>query len=180
MKIYTKLEKQTEPTAVALGYFDGVHIGHRKVIEQTVKFKKHGLTPTVFTFSHSPKSIISGIPEQTITSLDKKKELLESLNVEKLYIIDFLEIYKLSPDDFVKKILVEKLNAKAVVCGFNYHFGSGGYADAEDLKNLCLRYEVETKIIKPVLYQQKPISSTRIKEALKSKNVVSAKNMLGN
>lgn len=180
MKIYNTLEKQHHPTSVSLGYFDGIHIGHRKVIEKTVELKKHGLTPTVFTFSHSPKSIISGIPEQRIISLDEKKEVLANMGVEILYIIDFLKICKLSPEEFVNRVLNQMLNAKAVVCGFNYHFGFGGSADASDLKTLCLKYDIKAKIIKPVLYQRKPISSTRIRTALKSKDMINAKNMLGN
>ena len=180
MKIYNTLEKQTKPAAVALGYFDGIHVGHRKVIEKAVKLKKHGLLPTVFTLTQNPKSILSGIPEQKIMGVDKKKEILEHLGIEALYIIDFLEIYKLSPTEFVENILVEKLDAKVAVCGFNYHFGFGGYANAEDLRNICLKHAVKTKIINPVLYQRSPISSTRIREALKSKDVINAANMLGN
>ena len=58
MKIYNTLEKQVSPTAVALGYFDGVHIGHQKVLKKTAKFKKEGFIPTVFTFSSNPKTEI--------------------------------------------------------------------------------------------------------------------------
>jgi riboflavin kinase / FMN adenylyltransferase len=180
MKIYTTLEKHTEPTAVALGYFDGLHIGHKKVIETTVELKNHGMVPTVFTFLHSPKAVLAGIPEQSIITLNEKKELLKRMGVEALYVVDFSKICKLSPDEFVRDILVEKLNAKTAVCGFNYHFGYGGCADAEDLKALCLKYGIKAKVIKPVLYQREPISSTRIKEALESKDISNAKNMLGN
>ncbi len=180
MKIYTTLEKQNQPTAVALGYFDGLHIGHKKVIEKAIRSKKHGLVPTVFTFSLSPKSILKGTPEQRIMSLDEKKELLEYMGVEILYVIDFSKICKMSSNEFVKDILIEKLHAETVVCGFNYHFGYGGSADASDLKNLCLKYGAKTKIIKPILYQHKPVSSTRIRTALESKDMVNVKNMLGN
>ncbi len=180
MKIYNILEKQLKPTAVALGYFDGMHIGHKKVISKTVELKKHGLAPTVFTFSCNPKSIILRVPEQKIMSIDEKKDFLERMGIEILYIIDFLEIYKLKPNEFVKNILNEKLNAKTVVCGFNYHFGFGGSADATDLKNLCSKHEIETKIIKPALYERRPISSTRIRKAIESSDTASVKNMLGN
>ncbi len=179
MKIYTTLEKQDKPTSVALGYFDGMHIGHKKVIKKAIELKKHGLIPTVFTFSQNPKSVLSGTSEQNIMSPDEKKEFLERMGVEALYIIDFAEICKLSPEEFVRDILGKKLYAKAAVCGFNYHFGYGGSADAGDLKTLCLKHGIKTKIIKPVLYEHIPISSTRIKAAIKSKDIINAKNMLG-
>ena len=67
MKIYTNLEKQITPLCVALGYFDGIHKGHQKVIRSAVELKKQGLIPTVFTFNQNPKSIIFGTPEHRIT-----------------------------------------------------------------------------------------------------------------
>jgi len=78
----------------------------------------------------------------------------------------------------VKSVLSEKLNAKFAVCGFNYHFGKGGLADAAVLKSLCDKYQIKTKIIKPLLYKQKPISSTRIREAMFKKNIDEARKMM--
>ncbi len=180
MNIYTKFEKQKNPTAVALGYFDGIHIGHQKVINTTVELKNCRLSPTVFTFSSGPQTVLFGKSEQKIITLDQKKEILSAMGVENLYIINFVGICKLTAEEFVKTILANTLNARAVVCGFNYHFGNGAAADAQDLEKICNKFDIETKIIKPVLYENKPISSTRIRKHINENDIENAKNMLGN
>jgi len=179
MKIYYNLENLCCDSAVALGYFDGLHLGHQKVISKAAKYKKYGLTPVVFTFSENPKCILKHTDEKRIYSQDKKERKIKNLGVEILYIVDFLSVYNLSPQKFVEEILLKKLGAKLLTCGFNYHFGKGGKADANDLKNIAEKYSIKTEIIKPVLYEEEPISSTRIRNALSSNNVNSVKNMLG-
>lgn len=179
MKIYYNLENLCCDSAVALGYFDGLHLGHQKIISKAVKYKKYGLTPVVFTFSENPKCILKHTDEKRIYSQDKKERKIKNLGVEILYIVDFLSVYNLSPQKFVEEILLKKLGAKLLTCGFNYHFGKGGKADANDLKNIAEKYSIKTEIIKPVLYEEEPISSTRIRNALSSNNINSAKNMLG-
>ena len=179
MKIYYNLEDLSCDTAVALGYFDGLHLGHQKVISKAVEYKKYGLTPVVFTFSENPKCILKHKDEKRIYSQAKKEREIENLGVEVLYIVDFPIIQNLSPQKFTEEILLKKLGAKLLTCGFNYHFGKGGKADANDLKNIAEKYSIKTEIIKPVLYEEEPISSTRIRNALKLNNINSAKNMLG-
>ena len=178
MKIYNTLERQEIPTAVALGYFDGIHIGHQKVLKKTVKFKKEGLAPTVFTFSSNPKSEIMKSPEKKIFSTAEKQGAMQNLGIEIMYISDFLKIKNMSAEQFVREILFKTLNAKAVVCGFNYHFGAGGIADAMDLKKICLDYGIKSKIINPVLFNKSPVSSTRIRKALAEGNTFELQNML--
>lgn len=178
MNIYSIMQKQLRPTAVALGYFDGVHKGHRKVISKTVSLKKQGLIPTVFTFLQNPKSVIFDIKIKLITTQKEKETEFAKLGIEELYTVDFCSIKNLTAKDFVEKILKNQLNAKAVVCGFNYHFGAGGTADAEDLKKICHGYGIKTYVIRPVLYQAKPISSTRVREALAKNDSQTAHNML--
>lgn len=164
---------------MALGYFDGIHIGHKKIILETVKLKGQNLIPTVFTFSKNPKMIISKTPENNIFTKKEKEEKLKNLGIEILYTVNFLKIKNLSPEKFVKKILHEKLNTKIAICGFNYHFGRGGTADAEDLKNICTDFGIDVKIIKPVLYKKTPVSSTRIRNAIKENNILEINHMLG-
>lgn len=178
MKIYNSLNKQTLPLSVALGYFDGVHKGHKAVISEVANSESFGLVPSVFTFKKSPRSILYDINEYQITDNETKEKIFESLGIKILYLIDFEEIKDLTPKQFVRNILKEKLNAKYVVCGFNYHFGKGGTGDANQLKNLCLDFGIETKIIKPVLYKSGPISSSRIRKALEENDTISAQNML--
>ena len=178
MKIYNTLEKQVSPTAVALGYFDGVHIGHQKVLKKTAKFKKEGLIPTVFTFSSNPKSEIMKIPEKKIFSMDEKQNAMQNLGIEIMYVTDFSKIKNMSAEQFVREVLFKTLNAKVVICGFNYHFGAGGIADATDLKRICLDYGITTKIVNPVLFNKSPVSSTRIRKALLEGNTFELQYML--
>ena len=178
MKIYTSLEKQSTPLSVALGYFDGVHKGHKKVITETVNFKSKGVVPSVFTFSENPRSVLSNSKCHQLIDNNTKQKIFSNLNVEILYMIDFNLIKNLSPEEFVKNILKDTLNAKYVVCGFNYHFGKNAIADAVKLKNLCSEFDIETKIINPILYKCEPISSTRIRKALENKDSFNAQNML--
>lgn len=178
MKIYTSLQKQNLPLCVALGYFDGVHKGHRKVISKTLKYKSLGLVPSVFTFSGNPRTTLLGIPENRITDNTTKQNILENIGIKILYMIDFKTVCNLSAEEFVRDVLKDTLNAKYVVCGFNYHFGKNGTADANILKKLCSNYGIKTKIIRPVLYKRRPISSTRIREAIINNDENNANKML--
>lgn len=178
MKIYTSLQKQNLPLCVALGYFDGVHKGHRKVISKTLKYKSVGLTPSVLTFNESPRAILSDTTENRITDNITKQNILEKIGIEILYMIDFRTVCNLSAEKFVGDILNSTLNAKYVVCGFNYHFGKSGTADANTLKKLCSNYGIKTKIIRPVLYKHRPISSTRIREAILNNDKTNTYKML--
>lgn len=180
MKVYNNITNETPPeTAVALGFFDGLHLGHKKVIKKTIYFKNKGLIPAVFTFSQNPKSVLSDSDIMQITNLDEKERYLEKMGVELFYAVDFLKIKDLSPEEFVKEILFKKLNAKVAVCGFNYHFGRGAAAGAEDLKKICKKYGIKTYIIKPVLYKKEIISSTKIRNALINNDLQTANDMLG-
>ena len=94
MRIFRSLKPCECDTAVALGYFDGIHIGHRAVIDAAVACKREGLTPTVFTFAKTPKK---GTERDQLLTYESKVEMLEKLGVEILYIIDFELVREKSP-----------------------------------------------------------------------------------
>ncbi|MBO7215901.1 MAG: bifunctional riboflavin kinase/FMN adenylyltransferase, partial [Clostridia bacterium] len=110
-------------TAVALGFFDGVHVGHKAVIENAVKYSRENNIPAVvWTFLNSPKKA-----SLSITDNDERKALFEALGVDILIAFPFSEDVKgLTKDKFVNTVLKENLNAQKVFCGFNYSFGAGG------------------------------------------------------
>lgn len=178
MKIYDINTINNTEKAVALGYFDGVHKGHQKVIIQTVEEKKFGLTPTVLTFDQNPKNILYNNHVKQLTNLSTKQKIFKKLNIEILYIINFKEICNLSPEEFIKNILINKLNTKCIVCGFNYKFGKNASGDTNLLKKICSDYNIKTKIIFPVLHKNLPISSTRIRYNILNKNFEEASFML--
>lgn len=173
MQIFTELIATTEYTALALGYFDGVHLGHKKVISSAVECKKESLTPAVFTFAKTPKGVLE------LSDFKEKCKHLEEIGVEILYVIDFDTVKDKTPDEFVENIVKNVFNAKKVFCGFNYHFGKNGSGNIETLKELCLKNNIETYVINPVLIGDKVVSSTEIRKMLLEGNVEKASEFLG-
>lgn len=178
MKIYNILTKQPKHTAVALGFFDGVHLGHQKIISKTVEYKKQRLLPSVLTFLQNPQSIVKNQKIEYLLTPEEKLSRLEQLGIQLAYVLDFNFIKDISAEDFVKYALKEALNAKAVVCGFNYHFGRGGSSNVEDLRKMCEKYKIDLHVEPPVFYKGSLISSTRIRKTFKLGNIRAAREML--
>ena len=176
MLIFRDLTEAPSPTAVALGYFDGVHLGHKAVIKAAVECKKEGLIPAVFTFSSTPKR---GTEQSQLTSFDEKVRIFEQIGVEILYIIDFEILRNKTPDEFVGEVLKKIFRAEKVFCGYNYHFGKDGKATGDDLTRICDKYGIKASVKKPVKLGNEYVSSTKIREYLKSGDIVNANKMLG-
>ena len=179
MQVFNNIEVSEGMSAVALGFFDGVHLGHRAVIERAAECKKAGLCPIVFTFSTSPKGVISGEEPGMLQTARQKRDMIESLGAEKLILADFNRIRELSADEFVGEILVKRLNAKQVFCGFNYHFGKGGRGTGDDLIRLCRNFGVQARVIEPVLADGQLVSSTLIRSLIKQGRIKEANRLLG-
>ena len=164
--------------AVALGSFDGLHKGHMAVIEQALSFRGKGLVPCALVFDVHPMSVAgAGAPPEIMTA-GKRDEILTNLGV-KVEKISFSSIMKLAPREFVSEILVGRLSAGAVCCGYNYHFGSGAQGDADKLMELCEEFGIVCSVARKQEYDGGWISSTRIREALLNGDVESANAMLG-
>lgn len=179
VELHKTLVNQKKPTAVALGFFDGVHLGHQKILSKTVEYLKFGVKPCVFTFFQNPRSVIEVQKIEYLTTPDEKVEAMEKLGIKAVYMLDFNIIKDVTPEDFVFQVLKKTLNAKFVVCGFNYHFGSGGNANADDLKSLCSQCGIQVYVQPPVYYDGKVISSSRIRKAFKECDGEIAMKMLG-
>ena len=178
MKVYYSLEKQDNATSVALGFFDGMHRGHQKVISRAVEYGQNNLKTCVLTFAQNPRSVVENYAVQLLMTPEQKLSAIENMGIDIVYMLDFNDIKRITPKGFVKDVLYGVLNAKIVVCGFNYHFGSGGRANAEDLKSLCKNYKIDVRVEPAVTYKNEPISSTRIRNAIKNKEFEIAENML--
>ena len=164
--------------AVALGSFDGLHRGHMAVIEQALSFREKGLVPCALVFDVHPMSVAgAGAPPEIMTA-GKRDEILTNLGV-KVEKISFSSIMKLTPREFVSEILVGRLSAGAVCCGYNYHFGSGAQGDADKLRELCEEFGIVCSVARKQEYDGGCIGSTRIREALLNGDVESANAMLG-
>lgn len=122
-------------SAVALGYFDGVHLGHRRVLGAAVEYAAaHGLTPAAFTFSLPGGQSLKG---GRILSAGQKHARVAALGITAYMEPPFESFRSLSPEDFVNKILVECFAAKAVFCGDNFTFGAYAAGNVDRLKELC-------------------------------------------
>jgi len=161
--------------ALALGTFDGFHIGHKKVIENAVASNKN---PKVLLFNEHPQKVLKKkSPGELITETDKIK-LLGEWGVEPI-VINFSDIMTLTYEEFFYEIIVKKIGASVLSCGFNYHFGAKALGNTENLKTLCEKENIELLVSAPVEYKGEPVSSTRIRNAIRNGDIEDANNMLG-
>ena len=166
-------------TAVALGSFDGLHRGHMSVIAYTADFEREcGLSPHVLLFDNHPALVLRGFAPDRILQKFLRDEILSSAGFE-TDTIPFIYIKDMDCREFFEKIIIGKLNAGAVCCGWNYRFGKGGEGDCETLRALCEEYGVMLKIVPHVDYDGEPISSTRIRKAVENGDIPLANAMLG-
>lgn len=179
MQIFDTIKKTEYCTTVALGFFDGVHKGHQAVLELCKKVKKENEKLVVFTFKNCPFNSLNTRQKPLLNTNEQKIKIFKSLGVDTVYCVDFCSIKNLSAEDFVTNILKNKLNAKTVVTGFNYHFGKNGSADTTVLTGLCNDLGIATYKCEPVIYLDEPISSTRIRNCISDGDIDHANNMLG-
>lgn len=178
-----KLENYNEDrfeTAIALGNFDGVHIGHKKLILNMVENAKDlNLKPSILLFDKHTKMLTSGKSPMCITSNLQKEHLVKNLGVEVIYSINFDEdLMKLQPEEFVKNILVDKLNTKLVVVGFDYRFGHKASGDVKALQELSFKYGFKVIVLEPIYIDDLIVSSTKIRELILDGNLELANLML--
>ena len=184
MKIIRTLEElraiKHEPCAIALGTFDGIHLGHQDVIKTAVSFVgKQALKSMVFTFSNHPMASIMPelVPPQLIDNA-AKEQLLANLGVDILANIPFTrQVAEISADDFLN--LLEELGAKVVVVGDNYSYGAGGAANSHTLKAEGAKRGIHVVIRKLLTLHGVIISSTQIRKAIAQGDMDYARVMLG-
>ncbi len=167
------------PSAVALGFFDGVHMGHRAVIGRAVQAAgEGGLAPRVFTFLPEGAAPASKSGLTLLQTEERKETILARLGVEEVICPPFREFRAMTPEQFVQDLLGRVLGARELVCGFNYHFGRGGSAGVEELRALCQPLGIGVTALPPVLWRDEGVSSTRIRQAIREGEVEEAARML--
>jgi riboflavin kinase/FMN adenylyltransferase len=185
MEIIFGIEKLKKPfvnPVITLGNFDGVHLGHQKIFE-TLKDearKIHG-EAVVITFEPHPLKVIS--PDHflpLLTPFRKKMMLIEKSGIEKVLCIEFsLAFAEISPPEFVRDILVKKVNAKKIIVGYNYHFGKGKTGDVEILKNICKLFNIGVEVMEALTIDHTIVSSSKIREFIRGGEVEEASKLLG-
>jgi len=167
---------------VTAGFFDGVHLGHRKVIETLVgAAREHGTESVVITFWPHPRTVLQNDARtlRLLSSLEEKKKILKSLGVDRVEVIPFTkEFSRLSAGEFLKRVVSEKFGADAMVVGFDNRFGSSSCIES-DMESEARSLNLE--IIRPGVFDigDVAVSSTKIRGALASGDVAAAGTMLG-
>ncbi len=161
-------------TAIALGTFDGVHLGHKVVLETAVN---SGLFPVAVVFSIPPKAYLMN--EKIILSdLNEKTRLIKETGVKELHYLDFSKIKDVSALEFFN-FLKEKYNPKMIVCGFNYTFGKNCSGDTVFLRNLCNKSGITLKVVDKISAYGQVVSSSRIRDLLKNGHCDIAAKLMG-
>ena len=165
-------------TVAALGFFDGVHIGHRRLLDRAAEIAtSRSLIPSVFTFSDDALSFKPDAAR--LTDFSEKVELFRLAGIERVYAADFPDLSGLSPERFVSEILVGQLNVSVAVCGFNFRFGAGAAGDSDALVRLMRDLGRDAEVIAPTVLDGTVVSSSAIRAALSEGDVALAEQMLG-
>lgn len=181
MKVIASLSTVSVPTAVALGNFDGVHQGHRQVIQPIVQPEAvvEGIR-TVVTFHPHPQEFFTGQARSLLTPVAEKVLQLETMGVEQLVLLPFdRELASLNPEQFVSNILVKGLQAKQVSVGQDFCFGKGRTGTAADLKTIAARHGINVAIADLKCLHDTRISSSAIRQALLNGETTTANALLG-
>ncbi len=185
MNVYDGLEAVRTPFAassVAIGTFDGVHVGHQAIIRAAVEdARRHARPALVFTFDRHPAELFA--PSRApalLTTPEQRNQQIAELGVDGLVIAHFdTALAQLSPDDFVQRILKDLLGAKAVVEGANFCFGKDRAGNVAYLQAAQSRYDFTLTALEPVMAAGAPASSTRVREALRDGDPALAETILG-
>lgn len=184
MKIFHSINdfKLSQKTILTLGTFDGVHKGHKKILERLTQHTENGKYESlVLTFFPHPRMVLYGKSEvKLLNTIDEKIDLLEKAGIQNLVIHPFDEKFsKLTAEDFVKTILVDQFKIQKIIIGHDHRFGSNRSADIHDLMAFGKQYNFEVEQISVQEIDAVSISSTKIRNALTEGNMALANDYLG-
>ena len=184
LKIFNSIKSfnATKPTIVTIGTFDGVHLGHQKIVAQITK-NAHALNcdSLVLTFFPHPRMVLQESTEmKQLNTLNEKIALLDNLGIDNLVVHPFdKEFSRLTAEEFVKKVLVDVFKIKKIIIGHDHRFGRNRTATIDDLINIGKTYGFEVEQISAEEINEVSISSTKIRNALLEGNIELAANYLG-
>lgn len=167
-------------TAVAIGKFDGIHIGHRRLLEEILAKKREGLTPCVFTFEPAPAVLFGRSDGMELTTCEEKRLLFERMGVELL--IEFpltRETAAISPERFAAEILAERMKVQFLAAGRDLSFGAGGAGNAALLQSMGPELGFTVKTIEKVCLEEKEVSSTYVRSRVEAGEMQLVERLLG-
>mgnify|MGYP000733894127 CR=1 FL=1 len=184
MKVLLDTEKfnGNKHTAVGLGMFDGLHIGHMELVNKLIEHSRlNKLDSVIYTFKNHPENIIRKTLFTKLLITERKKiEILNKTDLDYMILQEFDESFaQIMPEDFVREILVEKLGMKLAVVGFNYRFGYKGRGDVDLLKKMGSQYNFDVIVIPPVMIDNELVSSTLIRNYISKGQMEKVFKLLG-
>ncbi len=170
---------ENRKSVVALGMFDGVHIGHKKILDTAVLIaKSRGLVPTVYTFANHPQELF-GKEVQRLCTNNQRCEYMKRLGIQYIDMVDFTDDIRVSsPADFIE-MLIKRLNPQVIVAGFNYTFGKKKAGNIDLLISIANANGIDVAPVSAVSVGKQVVSSTKIRESLLGGDVPKAQIMLG-
>jgi riboflavin kinase/FMN adenylyltransferase len=186
MKVYRKIEEiqYNHDSIITVGTFDGVHLGHQKVLKQLIeKSKEYNLRAVIVTFDPHPQHIVRNPKFETIkllTDIDERIRLFEKMGVENVLVIPFsMDFAGLTPNEFVQQILVNKIGVSKVLIGYDHLFGNQRSGDFEQLTELGEKFGFTTERLDVEVKDELIISSSKIRKAIASSMIEYANSLLG-
>jgi riboflavin kinase/FMN adenylyltransferase len=185
MRVYTDIAllPRFKNTVITIGTFDGVHLGHRKIIEQLIsEAGRVGGETVIVTFHPHPRQVVRTRNEkvQLLTTIEERAELLQRHGVDNLVIVPFNRNFsEQSPEEYVEKFLVSRFSPQVVIIGYDHKFGKERQGDYKLLEAYSERSYFELKEIPQQVIADNAISSTRIRTALNEGDVLLANRLLG-
>lgn len=172
----------TKKTIVTIGTFDGVHIGHQKIIEKLIQeTKKADCESLILTFFPHPRMVLNGSSSiKLLNTINEKSSLLEKMGLDNLVVHPFDKKFSnLSAKEFVKTILVDSFNIKKIIIGYDHRFGNNRAANIDDLISFGKKYDFEVEQISAQEIDSVSVSSTKIRDAITDGNMIVANEFLG-
>ncbi|MEZ4798001.1 MAG: bifunctional riboflavin kinase/FAD synthetase [Flavobacteriaceae bacterium] len=183
MKIKTASDyKLLSNSVVTIGTFDGVHVGHKKIIKRLVKIaKEENLQAVVLTFFPHPRMVVQKDTDiKMLNTIDEKNKLMEAEGIDHLVVKKFTKQFsRLSAQDYVREVLVETLHVKHIIIGYDHHFGRNRTANINDLKAFGEIYDFKVTEISAQEINEVAVSSTKIRKALLDGDIKTANTFLG-
>jgi riboflavin kinase / FMN adenylyltransferase len=182
IRVREKIFQHFNAPSVALGNFDGVHLGHQKILIKTVETAhRKNRDAIVYTFDPHPRVVLKKVPEiPRINTPDERAHILEHLGIDVLILAEFTpEFAAQKPQEFVSNILVEELGARNIFIGENYRFGKDRSGTPETLKNMAVEAGFTVHVVGPVKCGDTLVSSSRIREYLMAGKIREATQLLG-
>lgn len=170
----------SQDTVVAMGKFDGVHVGHRKLIDEILRWKKQGFVAVIFTFDPSPEHFFGWEDDKELTTREEKRAIFKKLGIDILIEFPFNnETAAILPEQFISDVLVEGLRARHIVAGTDVSFGKEGRGNLQSLQALETKFDYRVHAIEKACIDGAVVSSSRIRSEILQGNMPIAAKLLG-